>query len=240
LRRSDGEVVGSSFQNESTIVGIAAGDEHVAAVRSDGSAVARGFNYFGQCNVPALPNGLRYVEIGAGAAHTAALYEGCPTCEPAFCLGDGGSRSVPCPCGNDGASGRGCDNSAPTGGARLSVRGSVDPDRVVLETRREIPGALSVFLQGDSVLGTPIAFGDGVRCIGGTLERIAVKTAAGGAASYPELGDPSISARSAALGDRIRPGSYRYYQVYYRDANPSFCNPPPATFNVSNAVMVAW
>jgi hypothetical protein len=88
------------------------------------------------------------------------------------------------------------------------------------------------------VLSSPVAFGDGVRCISGTLVRISVKNAVSGAAIYPGSGDPSISSRSAALGDFIRPGTYRYYQVYYRDAASGYCT--PATFNASNAVMIAW
>jgi hypothetical protein len=51
--------------------------------------------------------------------------------------------------------------------------------------------------------------------------------------------DP-LSARSAALGDLIQPGTFRYYQAWYRDPDPSFCTPSPATFNTSNAVLVAW
>jgi hypothetical protein len=223
-----------------TYVEIAAGAFHTVARRSDGSVVAWGQNLYGQCDVPALPSGLTYVEIAAGGEQTIARYAGCPTCEHPFCIGDASASSVPCPCGNYGTSGRGCDNSASTGGARLTAHGSVDPDRVVLSASGELPSSLSIFFQGSSVLESPNTFGDGTRCIGGTLKRIGVKSAVAGAASYPGSGDPSISARSAALGDRIRPGSYRYYQVYYRDANPSFCNPPPATFNVSNAVMVAW
>ena len=51
--------------------------------------------------------------------------------------------------------------------------------------------------------------------------------------------DATIAAFDGALGDAISPGSYRYYQVYYRDADPEFCK-LRATFNASNAVMVAW
>ena len=38
-------------------------------------------------------------------------------------------------------------------------------------------------------------------------------------------GDPSISARSALLGDPIVAGSMRGYQAWYRNADPAFCTP---------------
>ena len=60
-------------------------------------------------------------------------------------------------------------------------------------------------------------------------------------ASYPQVGDPSISARSAVRGDVIAPGSQRYYQVYYRDADPVFCAAPVGnTWNVGSGVIVNW
>ena len=51
----------------------------------------------------------------------------------------------------------------------------------------------------------------------------------------------SISARSAASGDVISVGATRVYQVYYRDPSTTFCpTPSGSTFNISNAVAVAW
>jgi hypothetical protein len=81
-------------------------------------------------------------------------------------------------------------------------------------------------------------FGDGVRCVSGSLKRLYVKNASSGAVSAPQPGDLSITARSAELGDTIQPGDTRYYQVYYRDSNLTFC--PPDAFNVTNAIRVGW
>jgi len=52
---------------------IAAGYNHTLACRSDGACVAFGWNNNGQCNVPPLPPGVRFVEVAAGTWHSLAL-----------------------------------------------------------------------------------------------------------------------------------------------------------------------
>jgi hypothetical protein len=80
-----------------------------------------------------------------------------------------------------------------------------------------------------------------LRCVGGTLKRLYVKAASAGSVSAPQPGDPSITARSAQLGDPIAPGSSRHYQVYYRDPGLAFCTPPQGNgFNIGNALEVVW
>jgi hypothetical protein len=158
----------------------------------------------------------------------------------ANCFGDGTGGA--CPCGNTGTLGRGCQNSVATGGARMTGSGnpSLSSDTVVLSTIGELPTALTVFIQGD-VAVAPATFGDGLRCAGGTLKRLFVKSASGGAASAPGGGDPTISARAAALGAPIAPGSTRHYLINYRDSSPTFCPDPPGyTFNSSNGLTVQW
>ena len=91
-------------------------------------------------------------------------------------------------------------------------------------------------LQGVSAI-SPVFFGGGLRCAGGTLKRLYTKHAVGGVMTAPQTGDASISARSSALGDTIPLGATRIYQVYYRDANLTFC---PGAFNVTNAIAIAW
>jgi hypothetical protein len=158
----------------------------------------------------------------------------------ASCFGDG--TGMQCPCLNNGLAGHGCENSSGTGGAQLLPSGipRLSADSLVLTASGETPTALSVFFQGDA-LTAPVGFGDGLRCVGGTLFRLYVKGAVGGIVSAPQGPDPSVSTRSAALGDPIPLGATRHYQVYYRDNDPAFCSSPQGdTYNVANAVSAVW
>ena len=159
-----------------------------------------------------------------------------------LCSGDGiDPAAAPCPCANAGALQHGCANSQVAAGARLASSGTASPDTVVLTASGELPTALSIFLQGDQVLSPGVPFGDGVRCAGGALRRLASDNAVGGTVSFPGPGDPSITARSAALGDPIAPGSTRWYQTYYRDPDLGFCPAPSGdSWNVTNALRIAW
>jgi len=126
-------------------------------------------------------------------------------------------------------------------GALLVATGATNPDTIVLAASGMPSSALSIFIQGNARLFDGAVFGDGVRCAGGTLKRIAVRGSTGGASTYPAGGDPSISARSAALGDPFGPGATRYYQTYYRNPAPGFCpSPPGSTFNITNGVQINW
>jgi probable HAF family extracellular repeat protein len=158
----------------------------------------------------------------------------------AFCFGDG--TALACPCGNNGSAGRGCQNSASTGGAVLASTGvaSLASDTLVLHSSAELPTALSIVLQGSTTIAAA-GFGDGLRCTAGTLKRLYVHNAAGGALSVPQAGEPSVSARSAALGDTITSGATRFYQTYYRDPVLTFCpNPPGGSWNISSGISIVW
>jgi plastocyanin len=157
-----------------------------------------------------------------------------------YCFGDG-SLATPCPCGNSGAVGNGCANSANAAGAHLVATGTTVPDTVVLHSSGEPASVLSIFLQGDVSNASGIVFGDGVRCVDGNLLRLYIKNAAGTAISAPQGVEPPVAAQSAFLGDTITPGSTRYYQVYYRDPTLSFCaNPPGNSWNVTNGWSLTW
>jgi hypothetical protein len=113
-------------------------------------------------------------------------------------------------------------------------------DSLVFTTNAEKPTATSIVLQGNSLLPNGVVFGQGVRCVGGTLKRLYTKTASGGSISAPQAGDPSVSARSAALGDAISAGQSRWYLVYYRDPIVLGGCPASSTFNATQTAQVDW
>ncbi len=157
--------------------------------------------------------------------------QGCAVCAcTGFCFGDGTGPTA-CPCGNNGGPGRGCANSVNPTGALIAGSGnsSLANDTVVL-AGSGMPDSSALYFQGTTQTST--AFGDGIRCAGGTIVRLGTKTNTTGASQYPTAGDPSVSVR----GQVVTPGT-RTYQVWYRNA-ASYCT--ASTFNLSNAISVSW
>jgi len=216
--------------NGSTWSAIASGTNDTVdalAVFDDGSAAG-----------PDLYAGGVFTNAGLTVSSRIAEIQGCAGPGTLFCFGDGTNGA--CPCSNSGEPGHGCQNSISSGGAQLYSSGTTVPDTVVLHASGELATALSIVLQGNAQ-NPPAHFGDGLRCAGGTLKRLYVKSASAGVVSAPQPGDPSITARSAALGDTIVHGSTRYYQTYYRDSNLSYCPAPSGdSWNVTNGVAVVW
>ena len=202
---------------------VISGDGSIVAFMSDASNLVAGDS-----------NAFRDVFVHERAAsHFTSL------CDP----GVGGVSA--CPCANPpSGSGRGCDNSSATGGAVLTAGGVayLALDSLVFTTSGEKPAATSILLQGDAAVPAGVAFGQGVRCAGGALKRLFVKTAVGGSVTAPDFGagDPTISARSAALGDAIQAGQSRWYLVYYRDPTVLGGCPGSSTFNATQTGVVGW
>lgn len=152
-----------------------------------------------------------------------------------YCFGDGIANV--CPCANNDPTGTGgCLNST-SGvlgpGAVLTVSGTetITPDTTMLTVTGTPPTTAVLFIQGSTQV-SPL-FGDGLRCVGGSVIRLGVEFASGGTASYPGSGDPVISVKGQipALG-----GTF-HYQAWYRDA-AAFCTAAP--FNLSNGMTIAW
>jgi Tol biopolymer transport system component len=161
-------------------------------------------------------------------------------------LCDAGTAGVvSCPCSNPPAgSNRGCDNSSATGGASLSASGIayLSIDSLVFTTSEEKPRALSILLQGNSFVSNGDLVGQGVSCTGGSVKPLFVKTAIAGRITAPDFaaGEPSISARSAALGDVIQAGQSRWYLVFYRDPVVLGGCSVGATFNSTQTGQISW
>ena len=152
-----------------------------------------------------------------------------------FFCGPGWDPDTTTPCGphGNGSPYRGCANSANPQGARLDVQsGDSAADDVVLTASGERSSSLSIVLQGStrSIAGLP--FGDGVRCATGVTRRLYTQQAVDGVISAPQINEPSIRTRSAALGDPIPSPAFRYYQVWYRDG--------PGNFNITNGLRIDW
>ncbi len=147
-----------------------------------------------------------------------------------YCFGDG--TGTACPCGNNGAAGNGCANSVDPAGGNLAASGtaSVANDTVTLQGSG-MPNSTCLYSQGTSQIS--VAFGDGLRCAGGTVIRLGTKTNVAGASQYPVAGDLSVSVRGMVPAA----GGTRTYQIWNRNA-AAFCT--PSTFNLSNGVEIPW
>jgi hypothetical protein len=163
------------------------------------------------------------------------------TCLP----GQGGV--IPCPCGNPPAGGGlGCNNfgDGPAQSGTLDATGvaSLAADTVVLNVTGLNNRSLTIFWTGEGVIiQASVIHGAGVRCLSSNLKRLYVGEASGGAISRPQLGDPSVSARTAALGAAIGPGELRHYFNLYRDpfaAGP--CGDTAARVNLTNGGRITW
>ena len=109
--------------------------------------------------------------------------------------------------------------------------------RLIDHCRTLPPTPTALFFQGTTrlALGTGVPFGDGLRCAGGSIVRLATKIASSGTSTFGHgvPGDPSVSQRGG-----IPPaGGTRHYQVWYRNA-AAFCT--VGTFNLSNGLRIEW
>lgn len=148
-----------------------------------------------------------------------------------YCFGDG--SGVACPCGNTGANGHGCGNSLNPGGAQLSATGQAQiTGDTVLFSATGMSGNVSLYVQGTGQADS--AFDDGKVCLSGSFLRIGLKANTAGASSNPSGVDQSISVK----GQVPSSGATRYYQVVYRNIDPSFCT--PATTNRTNGISLVW
>ena len=152
----------------------------------------------------------------------------------AYCFGDGSGTA--CPCGNASSVGAqaGCLNSTAAAGKLTATGGaSLAVDTIVL-SGTGMPNGPALYFQGTTQLGggAGIAFGDGLRCAGGSTIRLSIQTNVSGSSQFPIGAGPRLS----VVGLVAAPGT-RNYQVWYRDS-AAFCT--ASTFNVTNGWKVVW
>lgn len=168
-----------------------------------------------------------------GIGMRGAIIVATPSAGTSFCFGDGSGTA--CPCGNNVTTLTGCKNSD-LRGARLRGVGtpSIASDSFVLSISGPTEGGSVLLFQGTTQVngGAGAVFGDGLRCAGGSVLRLGIKTISFGYTTYPQAGDATISVKAA-----LSSGVTRTYQGWYRDA-PSVCT--SAHSNMSNGLSVTW
>ena len=174
------------------------------------------------------------VVLGFGSVNGLQLVKEVATPATPFCSGDGSGSA--CPCGYAGAAGKGCANSIDPSGARLAASGvaSIAADTFTLNGT-DMPNSSALYFQGTAQAagGAGSLFGDGLRCAAGSVLRLGTQTNFAGVSQYPSGADTRISVKGANSA-----GGQRFYQCWYRNADPVFCT--PSTFNLTNGVSVTW
>ena len=176
---------------------------------------------------------LSQFQVEQGTITTGTFVSGSVVPQPDFtdlCFGDG--TGTPCPCGNSADPGRGCANSAGVG-AILSASGSPSfgaDDLAFAMTAGPGPVPALLFTgtqQANGGLGS--AFGDGLLCAGGTIQRLDVRLLdAGGAATW----GPGLAAQGGWGASDTR-----VFQTWYRDVSGSPCG---GQFNTTQAIEVTF
>lgn len=145
-----------------------------------------------------------------------------------ICLGDGGAGV--CPCANQTAGAQGCANSSGNG-ARLVPSGStsVAADDLRFTGFDLIPGRAALLFVGDQLAPSGVTLGDGLRCVGGAIQRLGVRA--------PQAnGNANWSAGLQPVGG-WQAGDRRGFQVWYRDTLGGPCG---SGFNLSQAIDVTF
>lgn len=176
------------------------------------------------------PDIVNIVVVG-GASITPAFVHGSITVTfESYCHCDGSGVSAPC--ANTGGSGEGCANSTGSG-ARLTGSGSssVAADDLGFRASGMVPGQPALLFSGLSAPngGLGVFFGDGLRCAGNSVRRLAVSfIGSSGIAQWP----PSLATAGGwAAGDT------RHFQGWYRDP---FMSPCGSGFNLTQGVRITF
>jgi cytochrome c5 len=183
---------------------------------------------------PCVGAGFCSLVLGADTTITAEFAEVGPG--SAYCLGNG--EFVLCGCGNDNDSSlrgglSGCANGSSSGGCSLYGSGSASISNADFVLRAEglPPGMPGLFFQGPDAIGSGLGqvFGDGLRCVGGSVIRLQAAASNGSGLLSSNI---DIAAKGA-----VSAGDVRRYQLWYRDPLGSPCG---QGHNLSNGYELTW
>lgn len=166
------------------------------------------------------------------------MLDACESIGTGYCFGDGTGSLCPCDPGQAGGTGRGCMNSAGSGGLLFATgNASVLADSATLHASGLLASSVGLFFQGNSQQAGGIGslFGDGLLCVNQAVVRIGIRSATGGAVSFgAEVpGDGALH----LAGQIPAAGGIRRYQLWYRDPI-GFCT--ASTFNLTNGLTIVW
>jgi hypothetical protein len=182
------------------------------------------------------------LDVGALTGWTLEGTDNAATNGAAFCAGDNLDPNVTtdCPCSNFGGAGRGCASSFNAAGAGLTASGSTALDNVVLTADGVNTTGNAIFMRGDVSNVVGVVFGDGVRCVDGTLIRRTKPISSPNVATFPAPADTVTLSTGWGAANSTPPGSgiTAHYMAYYRNAAAAFC--PPETFNGTNGWIITW
>lgn len=143
------------------------------------------------------------------------------------CFGDG--SSAPCPCDNYGEPGAGCANVSGLGAA-LTTSGvpRINADTFALQVDGMPASAPGILFSGTAAHQDPLAFGNGLRCVGGSVTRLVT--------AFSDATGHLHTEGSLSVAEGLVMGDVRYYQVWYRD----MVGPCSAAYNTTGACRVEW
>ena len=155
---------------------------------------------------------------GQGAALTWSVPV--PSFATTFCYGDGSGAA--CPCGNE--SSVGSESGCTTGmnlhhGAWMRVGGetrtdSVSADDITFLCAWSARNQTAMLFAGTTQIagGSGLPFGDGLRCVGGQIVRLGLRTTSSGYGTA--IWGPGLASQAG-----WQPGQTRYFQTWFRDPN---------------------
>lgn len=165
------------------------------------------------CNNNGVPDELDIADGTSADGDLDGVPDDCGAGTP-FCFGDG--TEATCPCGNFGGTGEGCLNSSGQGGVLFTTgTSSVGSDDLGFDVQQLPSGKPALLFSGPNLINPGLLFGDGLRCVGGSIRRLGVRiTSASGQANFGPGLQPAGGWGS---------GDTRYFQVWFRDPSGGPC-----------------